>query len=74
MGYISRNLHLRMSTVTRRFGVRRGGYPWGSLFIQRPGVTGENDGVVVTVLLVSALERTKLMVLDAKNLKWEGRK
>ena len=70
MDYISRNLYLRISTVARRFSVR--GVPGKALFIQRPGATEEDYSVVVAVLLVSTLERTrsKLIVLDAKDLKF----
>ncbi len=45
-----------------------GSYPGEPVFVARPGAEGEDDGVLLSVVLDAAAERSFLLVLDASDL------
>ena len=45
-----------------------GRYPGEPVFVARPGAEGEDDGVLLSVVLDAAAERSFLLVLDARDL------
>jgi carotenoid cleavage dioxygenase-like enzyme len=52
------------SRVWREWGV----YPGEPVFVPRPGAKGEDDGVLLSVVLDGRHRRSGLLVLDARNM------
>lgn len=50
-----------------------GTYPGEPVFVERPDATAEDDGVLLTVLLVPEDDRSALVCLDAATLEEQGR-
>ena len=46
----------------------RGCFPGEPIFVRRPGARGEDDGVVLSVLLDGDRRRSALAVLDARSM------
>ncbi|MGA7396922.1 MAG: carotenoid oxygenase family protein [Solirubrobacterales bacterium] len=46
----------------------RGTYPGEAVFVQRPGSRGEDDGVILSVVLDGMRRKSALVVLDAKTM------
>ena len=45
-----------------------GHYPGEPVFVSRPGAEAEDDGVLLSVVLDAAAERSYLLILDAADL------
>jgi carotenoid cleavage dioxygenase-like enzyme len=67
-GFVDRlgKLDVRRERITR-WG-ERGAYPGEPVFVRRPGARGEDDGVLLSVVLDASARTSYLLVLDARDL------
>ena len=64
-GWLDRLVKVDVGDGTRREWSEPGCYPGEPVFVRRPDASGEDDGVVLSVVLDSSAGRSFLLVLDA---------
>ncbi|HEX3511072.1 MAG TPA: carotenoid oxygenase family protein [Solirubrobacteraceae bacterium] len=67
-GWLERIVKVGVSDGTTASWSEDGCYPGEPVFVARPGAEGEDDGVLLSVVLDAAAERSFLLVLDASDL------
>jgi beta,beta-carotene 9',10'-dioxygenase len=63
--WVDQLVKVDVTTGESRVWAEPGCYPGEPVFVDRPGATAENDGVILSVVLDSATERSFVLVLDA---------
>ena len=63
--WVDQLVKVDVTTGESRVWAEPGCYPGEPVFVDRPGATAEDDGVILSVVLDSATERSFLLVLDA---------
>jgi beta,beta-carotene 9',10'-dioxygenase len=66
-GWLDRLVKVDVADGTRTEWSEPGCYPGEPVFVRRPDAAGEDDGVVLSVVLDSAAGRSFLLVLDASS-------
>jgi beta,beta-carotene 9',10'-dioxygenase len=72
-GWMDRIHALNVTTGQIRTWHEDGTYPGEPIFVQRPGATREDDGVLLTVALDGVRAASALVALDARTLEPLGR-
>ncbi len=67
-GWLETIVRADLETRERRSWSEPGSYPGEPVFVGRPGADEEDDGVLLSVVLDAAAERSYLLVLDAREL------
>jgi carotenoid cleavage dioxygenase-like enzyme len=67
-GFIDRVSKLDIARETLTHWDERGAYPGEPVFVRRPGGSGEDDGVLLSVVFDARAKTSYLLVLDARDL------